>query len=242
MRRANRETEIIAHRGASAYAAEHTVAAYDLALAQGAPTLEVDVRATADGELVVVHDPTLLRTAGDPRRVDGLTGTAIRRLDPAVRPLRLDAVLARYAARARFLIDLKEPTPDWEAGVIEAIDRHGLRDRVVVQSFDGDALRRLHGMAPWLAIARLYRRGAPVREDLDAAASFAIAIAPWHGQVDLGLLMDAEARGLSVQPWTVDGPAHIEGLLALGVHGLETNVPDVAHAVGRRIAALPQAA
>src|SRR3712207_2813268 len=168
VRRAGRETEIIAHRGASAYAAEHTIAAYDLALAQGARTLEVDVRTTADGELVVVHDATLLRTAGDPRRVDRLTHTAIRRLHPAVRPLRLDEILTRYAARARFLIDLKEPTPAWEAGVIEAIDRHGLRDRVVVQSFDGEALARLHDIAQWLPIARLYRRGAPVRDDLDA--------------------------------------------------------------------------
>ena len=53
--------EIIAHRDASAYAPEHTYAAYSLALAQGADVVELDVRATADGALVVVHDETLLR-------------------------------------------------------------------------------------------------------------------------------------------------------------------------------------
>ncbi len=78
--------EVVAHRGASAYVPEHTFAAYDLALEQGADTLELDGRATRDGELVVLPDRTLLRTHGDSRRID-----AVRygELSPLTRPLRL---------------------------------------------------------------------------------------------------------------------------------------------------------
>src|SRR3712207_255467 len=107
---------IIAHRGASAYAPEHTFAAYDLALDQGADVLELDVRSTADGELVVVHDATLRRTCGDPRRVDSLGRRDLAALGE-LRPLTLDAVLDRYGAQTRFLLDLKDPRPAWERAV-----------------------------------------------------------------------------------------------------------------------------
>src|SRR5688500_16212546 len=61
MQRFPTQPAVIAHRGASPYAQEHTYAAYDLALAHGADALELDLRATADGEPVVVHDATLRR-------------------------------------------------------------------------------------------------------------------------------------------------------------------------------------
>jgi glycerophosphoryl diester phosphodiesterase len=227
--RTGAELEIIAHRGASAYAPENTFAAYDLALEQGAHALELDVRATADRELVVLHDPTLLRTAGDPRRADALTGGELAELDASVRPLTLDAVLARYGGRTRLLIDLKDPTPAWERLVVAAIERHGLRGRATVQSFDGAALRRLHRAAPWLAIVQLYHRGAAVKA-LEDVASFAGAIGPWHGEVDARLVRSARARGLAVCPWTVDAPADVDRLRGLGVAGVITNAPRIAAA------------
>src|SRR3954469_3555179 len=91
-----RMPEVIAHRGASAHAPEHTPAAYDLALAQGADRLELDVRPLADGTLAVVHDRTLARTCGDPRAVGRLAPEDLEALDPRRRPLLLEAVLRRY--------------------------------------------------------------------------------------------------------------------------------------------------
>src|SRR5918993_392641 len=90
------EAEVIAHRGASAYTPEHTFAAYDLALEQGADALELDVRSTADGALVLLHDATLLRTTNDPRRVDELTSAGLAELDHPAAPVALDSVLGRY--------------------------------------------------------------------------------------------------------------------------------------------------
>src|SRR3954447_5926385 len=115
MRRVRRTAvDVVAHRGASAYATENTFAAFDLALEQGADVLEFDVRAAGDGHLVLVHDPTLERLTGDPRAVSGLTRAALAALDELARPASFDDLLDRYASKARLLIDLKDPSPEWE--------------------------------------------------------------------------------------------------------------------------------
>src|SRR3954463_16426091 len=101
--------EVIAHRGASAYAPEHTFAAFALAIELGADRLELDVRPLADGTPVVLHDRTLARTCGDARAVRDLLPADLDALDPATRPPTLAAVLERYAAATRLLVELKEP-------------------------------------------------------------------------------------------------------------------------------------
>lgn len=209
------------------------MAAFELALAQGADALEFDVRPTADGELVTLHDATMLRTAGDPRRLDEVPRTALQALDTAVRPPALDAVLERFRGQTSFVVDLKDPLPSWEHRVVEALDRHGVRERAVVQSFDHAPLRRLRARWPSLGIVALYRGADEPRAGLTAAAEFADAIGPWHGHVDGGLVDAARALGLAVRPWTVDDPAEMQRLLAAGVGGLITNAPDVALAAVR---------
>jgi len=233
--------EVVAHRGASAYAPEHTFAAYDLALRQGAEALELDVRATADGELVVIHDPTLERTALDPRAVARLTRADLAALDPALRPLPLDAVLGRYGTRTRWLVELKDPAWTWEGAVAAALDRHGLRSHAVVQSFDPAALRRLHAAAPWLALAPLWER-APASRTLAAVARYAAGVGVRHGAVDAALVMRAHAAGLAVRAWTVNAPREMARLLALGVDGVITDRPDLARAAVGPAAALARAA
>lgn len=99
--------EVVAHRGASAYAPEHTFVAYDLALTQGADRLELDLRVSADGRLVVLHDPSLLRTTGDPQRIARIPMAALATIDPARRPLTFEAVLDRYGSSTRWLVELK---------------------------------------------------------------------------------------------------------------------------------------
>ncbi|MDP8909552.1 MAG: glycerophosphodiester phosphodiesterase [Chloroflexota bacterium] len=235
--------EVIAHRGASAYAPEHTLAAYDLALEQGAEALELDVRATADGELLVVHDATLLRTALDPRRVSRLTRVELMALDPLLRPLTLDTVLERYGRHVRLFVELKDPARAWEQRVVTAIARYGLADQAIVQSFDTSALRRLHGAAPWLAIAPLYRFGPATARRLRAIASYATGIGVWHASVDAALVLRAHAAGVVVRAWTVNSAQQIARLLALGVDGIITDAPDVARAVvGDATAAAARAA
>ena len=122
---------VIAHRGASAYAPEHTFAAYDLALEEGADYIEQDIQLTADGELVVLHDDALDRTARGPS--DSCTGSVrtktlaqVRQCDmgswfneanPALanplfadeRILTLREVFERYESTVRYYIETKGP-------------------------------------------------------------------------------------------------------------------------------------
>src|SRR3954454_6992167 len=95
--------DVIAHRGASAHAPEHTLAAFDLALTMGADALELDGRATADGRVLVLHDETPARTAPDPRHLRPLTAQEMELLPPPARPVPLTAFPAPPGAGTRSL-------------------------------------------------------------------------------------------------------------------------------------------
>jgi glycerophosphoryl diester phosphodiesterase len=226
---AYRAPEVVAHRGASARAPEHTLAAYDLALAQGADALELDVRMTADGELVLLHDRTLRRTAGDPRAIAELTRADLAALRREQRPLELEAVLDRYGSATRWLVELKDPTPAMADRVAAMLLAHGLERHAVVQSFDRAALRRLRRHEPRLAVAPLLLRCSIGR--LRAVSRWGCAVGVRHQAIDATLVAAAHAHGLEVRAWTVNATHELERLTALGVDGLITDLPDRARAV-----------
>jgi glycerophosphoryl diester phosphodiesterase len=228
--RADAPAQVIAHRGASAYAREHSFAAYDLALTQGADALELDVRSTSDGQLVVLHDSRLLRTARDPRAIAGLCAAELATLDDAVRPPTLAAVLDRYGTATRWLVELKDLTPASEHRVGVALAARGLEDLAIVQGFDVTALRRLRCSMPSLLVAPLYRH-TPSARRLRVVATFAVGVGVRHAAVDSALLLRARACGLAVNAWTANARADVERLVGLGVDGVITDVPDVARAV-----------
>lgn len=138
----------LAHRGASGFAPEHTFAAYDLALSQGADYIELDVQMTRDGAIVVVHDRTLARTARGPAsvRTRGVVDTTLAeikrcevggwfndtypgRASESYRGLEiptLDEVFSRYGNDVNFLIEVKYPgsSPGIEKALLEVIDSH----------------------------------------------------------------------------------------------------------------------
>jgi glycerophosphoryl diester phosphodiesterase len=226
-RTAPRQAEVIAHRGASAAAPEHTFAAYDIALEQRADMLELDLRASADGETVVLHDPTLARTTGDPRHVATVTGAELVAMDAVGRPPTFGAVLARYGRRTRYLVELKDPTPALERCVAAALRDAGLCDRAVIQSFHLVSLRRIRRLEPALPIAPLIAAWPAAPEAfLDGlAACGTAAIGVRHDLLDRDLIRGAQERGLGVRAWTVNEAPAAERLIGLGVDGLITDVP-----------------
>src|SRR3989337_1808807 len=106
---------VIAHRGANAYAPENTLAGFRLAGDQGADAIEFDVRATADGHLVVIHDPSLARTTDGEGEV-------------------------RDVARGRLLVDIELKVTAIESQVVEMLARAGMTARALITSFLEDAL------------------------------------------------------------------------------------------------------
>lgn len=219
-------TTLIAHRGASAHAPENTLAAFDLALEMGADVIELDIRVTADGALVVLHDATLLRTCDDPRAIADVTAAELRSLDSP--PPLLDEVLSRYGCGTRYLLDLKDPCAPVERLVAEAVRRHAVGACVEVQTFCRRGLRRARDADPAVSLSQLYLPFVPaaaIRFDLARVARFANAIGPESASVTAALVRAAHARGLRVQPYTVNDPAEAQRLLALGVDGLITDMP-----------------
>lgn len=174
--RDDRGAVVIAHRGASYFAPEHTAAAYDRAIADGADYIEQDIARTKDGVLVVIHDATLDRTARGPSSdcsgsVADKTLQQLRRCDfgswfnesfaERAKPgyaglgiLTLEEVIGRYRGDARFYIEIKNPElyPGIEADVARVIGASGLsfddavRPDAFVQSFSAESLRRLHAI------------------------------------------------------------------------------------------------
>jgi glycerophosphoryl diester phosphodiesterase len=234
---------VLAHRGGAAHAPENTLPALEKGLAMGADRLEFDLRSTADGQLVAVHDPTLERTAGDPREVGGLLAAELAEIDKTVRPPTLDAILERFGASARYTVDLKDPEPPAEEQLLEALDRHGVRQLMHVSSFEPASLARMRELTADLPLIQLYRRAFPpdyVLGDLDRFAEIGAGVGRALELIDAELVDAARTRGLDVYAYVVNDEAEMERLTALGVAGLITDVPDRARAFVDGLATAPR--
>ena len=224
------------HRGAAGQAPENSLAAFGVALALGVTTLELDVGVTADGAVVVAHD----RRSPDGR--PWLELTAVEARVPT-----LDEVFALAAARGadevRFAVEAKlDPAaadetlpPDaFAERVLACVDRHGVAARVLLMSFDRRVLAAARRLHPALELAVLVDRDDPRPGTalVEEAAGLGAAVLGVHRElVTPELLGEAHAGGLRLTAWTVNDPAEMDALIALGVDGFATAYPDRARTV-----------
>lgn len=226
----------VAHRGASAYAPENTLAAVRIAVDSGCDLVEVDVQRTGDGALVLLHDTDLARTAGVARSVADLTLAELQRLDvgawfsPAYAGERvptLDELLDLLEpSRTGLLLEIKRP--DLHPGIAVDVarvlrDRALPLDRVIVQSFDHRVMRQFHRYAPELTVGLL---GHPPVRRLRDLARWAAYVNPRHRRASSPYVAAIHAAGMRSMVWTVDKDADLHRALALGVDGVISNRPD----------------
>jgi glycerophosphoryl diester phosphodiesterase len=222
---------VIAHRGASAYRPENTLPAYELAVAQRADMIEVDLHRSRDGAAVVVHDAELERIGGRGEVADASLAE-IRRLDAGGgHPVpTLDELLDGFGARIPFNLELKQSSRGAYAGLpalaLEGVRRRGLLGGTLFSSFYDPVLAELRALEPAARIALLLSRRAPQGWVARAHALGAEAVNPELPLVDPDFVARAHGEGLAVYVFTVDPREEMERLLALGVDGLFTNVPD----------------
>jgi glycerophosphoryl diester phosphodiesterase len=218
---------VIAHRGASAYAHENSVAAFQKALDQRADGVELDVHATSDGELVVYHDPDV---AGRP--LARMTGAEARRFRlPNGEPIpTLAEALAVITPSAIAFVELKTLPPDADPALLARLDDAPRPERCHVHSFDHRIIRRLTARRPGLSAGVLSGSYTldPARQVREAGATTL-----WQHQemVDGPLAAQVHEAGFRLYAWTVDRPDRLKRLLADGVDGICTNRPDVAREV-----------
>jgi len=213
---------IIAHRGASAVAYENSLAAFQAAVARGVDGIELDVHDTADGALVVRHDPEL---AG--RRLAELTLDAVRRerLPNGEAIPTLGEALAAIGPRCPVFVELKALAPAHDAALLATLDAGPDPARYHVHAFDRALIQRLT-RARGALVAGLLSSAYP--EDPLGALEQAGATEWWQeaSTVDATLVNRIHEEGCRLFAWTVDDPARGRALDTLGVDGLCTNDPD----------------
>lgn len=233
-------TEVWAHRGASAYAPENTLPAFELALEQGAQGIELDVQRTADGALVVVHDETINRTSNGFGRVVDLTLEELRHCTFSngfigYRDVRLptlrEALDLLGPAGVRINIELKnavEPYHGMEEQVLAEVLDAGALDQVVFSSFNHFSLANLRDRVSPANLGLLISDG--LFDPWSYAKWFgAAAIHPHRLALRQPHFMWlCHEAGIRVHAWTVDDPGEVAELAALGVDAVITNFPDLA--------------
>jgi glycerophosphoryl diester phosphodiesterase len=235
---------IFGHRGAAGYKLENTRESFDHAMAQGADGLECDLRLTADDRLVVFHDDSLSRLAGDRRRIKELTFEQLSRVVLAKKikgkthhaPIALPEDVIE-AAGERGLINLElKPAGDEKLlaeKTYRLIKKHRLQDRVIVSSFSGAALlefSRLGGKIKLGALAEGWPPGY-----IEVAAEFgAYSINPFYREITAARVAAAHDRGLKVIPYTVNRVPSLERVITRGVDGMFSDYPDRALEVVNR--------
>jgi glycerophosphoryl diester phosphodiesterase len=253
-----RRPQVVAHRGASAANAEHTLGAYVAALDEGAEALECDVRLTADGHLVCVHDRDLRRTAHRDGIVSTMELADLEDLDfaawktpwsdlddeapdsdPELAKLltmrRLLETAADYPRRVELAIETKHPTR--YAGLVERrlvqlLDEFGWAGKdspARIMSFSWVALRRIRRLAPHLELVLL----ASSTTQLYRARPFVDT--DWIVGPGIGLVRDHPdlvrrivASGTRVHCWTVNDREDIDRCTELGIEAIITDTPGAA--------------
>ncbi|MBA2443110.1 MAG: glycerophosphodiester phosphodiesterase [Rubrobacter sp.] len=244
----------VAHRGASAQAPENTLEAFRAAEASGAGGLELDVHITRDGEAVVIHDSSLNRTtdgAGLVRektlqelrsfdagyRFTGDGGQSYPHRDRKVRMPTLGEVLEEFPG-VTVNIEIKEAPPGGEGAVLEAIERAGAEDRVlvaaerlaVIERFREVSGGRVATAASRREIATFYLMSRLRLEGLLRPRYQSLQVPVDFGRREIvtpRFVEAAHGRGVRVDVWTINDAPEMQRLLDLGVDSIMTDRPAV---------------
>ena len=209
--------QVHGHRGARAVMPENTIPAFEYAIRAGVDAIEMDVVVSRDDVVVVSHDPCLK------------SGTFIRTLTAAETGLpSLDEVF-KLAGLGDFLFNIEakvsEHTPsNFAELVLDRIGEHGVKSRVIFQSFDFAILHRMNRLAPGITRAALW--DGPARSFVEIAKDAGTSIvAPQYVLVTPDEVQSAHEAGLRVIPWTANTIEDWKRLIAAGVDGIITDDP-----------------
>lgn len=247
---------VVAHRGASAYAPENTLAAIDKARDMGFRWVENDVQRTKDGELVIVHDDNLKRTTNveevfpdrSPWKVADFTAAEIAKLDAGswfdakyagARVPTLEQYMNRVSRNhQKLVLEVKKPElyPGIELDTLRVLrktgwlDREHIKSKLVWQSFSAQSMRIVHALRPDIKTGFL---GTPTTAELPDYARFVDQINSRHTTIsDDYVKAIHDQRGphgkrLEIFTWTVDEAADARRAASFGVNGIISNKPDV---------------
>jgi glycerophosphoryl diester phosphodiesterase len=238
---------IIAHRGDSAHAPENTLAAFTMAADKGAEAIEFDVKLSADGQVIVIHDQSVDRTTDGTGDVKHLSLAALKELNaarrfdgqfPGERIPTLDEVFETVGGRLHMNVELTNYATPGDAlvmKVVEIVRKHNLQSKVLFSSFFPRNLKRAATLLPEVPrglLAWAGWLGVPARGWIWRKGYFALH--PHLSSVDLALVERLHAAGKRLNVWTVNSEDDLKRMIGLGVDGLFTDDPQaLARCLGR---------
>lgn len=244
----------IAHRGASGYAPENTMPAFELAREMDSDSIELDIHLTRDQIPVVIHDDTVNRTTNSKGYVRNMTLEQIKQLDAGswfnkaypmfARELyagttipTLDEVFETFGKDISYVLEIKESTPKINIEVLlnEYIKKYDLEKVVAIHSFSAASLRKFHSINPDIPLYQLvwndYTAVRVTEAYLADVKSYAVGISPNFQGISAAYVAQIKRSGLKVMPYTINYQLNMDKAYSWGVDGVYTNFPDRFHEV-----------
>lgn len=239
----------IAHRGGGTLAPENSIEGIERALAYGVEMIEVDVRRSSDGALVLSHEPAL---PGAPAPIAAMPLAGLRAAWPSLATL--DEALEAVGRRAQVNLDIKDAAAAEQA--VAAVRAHGVEQDCIASCLEIACLAHLGGVAPglrrffsyppdyggaskraWLkpvvnGVVMGMRATMPLRLERMLRAAPGTNATIYAPLITRRLVRAARRMGIELYTWTVDDPAEMRRLVALGIDGITSNRPDLLAALG----------
>jgi glycerophosphoryl diester phosphodiesterase len=234
---------VAAHRGGALLWPENSLLAFGNALGLGVDAVETDVHMTSDGELVVIHDPTLDRTTTARGAIADMTAaevTAARLKDRAGRttdervPTLAQLLDLLAPRRAQLLLEIKVDArgrryPAIEEKALALLRDRRMAERTLVMAFEPETVRRVRELDPAIRTVLLVGRRQGARDSVQQATALgASAIGYDFRLLDADLVAATRAAGLTVAAWTVNEESDIRRVIGLGPDVVISDRPDVA--------------
>ena len=245
--------QVHGHRGARAMLPENTIPAFEHAIDVGADVLELDLAVTKDNVLVASHDPVLnpniCQGPAGTRVIREMTLAELKQWDcgslqnplypkqkavPGTRIPTLDEVFAlakvgnfEFNVETKIFADKPQYTPspfEFSKLLLDAIRKHGLESRVIVQSFDFRTLKEMKRLAPKIRRSALYGIGSRAFDSIAEEAGADI-ISPQYPLVTPAKVAAAQEAGYQVVPWTANAPQDWDRLIEAKVDAIITDDP-----------------
>ncbi|MFV1452747.1 glycerophosphodiester phosphodiesterase [Bacillus mycoides] len=243
----------IAHRGASAYAPEHTLEAYQLGQQLKGDYIEIDLQMTKDGHLVAMHDETLNRTTNGTGFVKDHTLDEIKQLNAGsffnkkhpnlakkefedTKVPILEEIIETFGHNANYYIETKSPDeyPGMEEKLLEIINHYQINDKVIIQSFSEESLRKIHSLNDNIPLVQLlsYKKAVQLTDsEIEKYKTYCIGLGMNYKYIDAAYVKKIKNYGLEIHPFTVNNEKDMKKLLSWGIDGMFTNYPDRLHSV-----------
>ncbi len=222
---------IFAHRGANSFAPENSLKAFEEALRLGCDGVEMDLRYTASGDIIVHHDKGLYRMTGKRGNVQQLSLSQIRELclqqNINCQVPTFQEALELLRNKVLINLDVKKESMKengFEEKIIQVLRDFNLQENIIISSFNPQVVKRINSLAPRLRLGFIFRKR---NHKMMNNGTFLESMHAYHRILSKRYAQNLQQRGYKVYAWTVDSEKGMRRMLKKGVNGIITNRPEI---------------